>query len=434
MKMSLDRILAMGLLLFLAVCSIGNVLIQAALILSFGLLMVILKGINKNSYFNLFYLSLLALSLVQVLFFFREDYSIPYLVNSLLITFTWGLAYLAHNFIVISVRVCSMVSLDKILNYFFKTNAILVLIQYVLISIESKSILPFSIPYYGMSTGDYLRGFFSNSSVNMIIMAFFAVYFYSKKDKTKAVIATVLAILSTYMSGILIALFMLCLYAFFMFSLKNKLKVVVFIIVGFYTFSIISPENIEYIEKILTEKVNSKTDPSRKLVSFKQTAVNFVSSPSSFLFGEGGGKFSSRTAYLTGGEYVSWFPKDLVYRSDKFEQNHFQLWNNKILSIRFKDGTANQPFSFYNKIIGEYGLMGILLFGVYISYFFMRYHFLTYGKLILPLLLGFFTLDYWFEYFTVILFFELFLVMDLKRHQIQNDQIIESPEQLSTIE
>ena len=416
MKISLNRLLSMSLLLFLAVCSIGNVIIQVALILSFGLILLFAKGINRNGSFNLFYLGLLAISLVQVLFFFRDDYSVPYLINCLLISFMWGLAFLAHNFIAISVKSCTVSSLEKVLVYFFKANIFLVIVQYILVSIQAKSIFPFSVPQFGMSTGDYLKGFFSNSSVNMVIMAFFAVYFFTKKDKIKITIAIIIAVLSTYMSGILIALAMLCLYAFFMFSLKNKVKVVVFILVGTYAFSIISPENIDYIKHIFTEKINSKTDPSRKLVSFKQTATNFVSSPTSFLFGEGGGKFSSRTAYATGGEYVSWYPKDLIYRSEKFEENHFKLWNYEALRLPFRDGTANQPFSFYNKIIGEYGLIGVFLFIVYISYFFNRFKFLTYGRLILPLLLGFFALDYWFEYFTVILFFEFFMLLDLKRN------------------
>ncbi len=192
-----------------------------------------------------------------------------------------------------------------------------------------------------------------------------------------------------------------------------------------YLFSIVSPENIKYVNHIFTEKINSKTDPVRKLVSFEETATNFVSSPKSFLFGEGGGKFSSRTAYLTGGEYVTWYPEALVYRSETFEKNHFKLWNNEALRIPFRDGTANQPFSFYNKIIGEYGLVGIILFSIYLYYFFKHYRFLTYGKIIVLLTLGFLLLDYWFEYFSVMLFFELFMLIDIKRHkELANNNVV----------
>ncbi len=366
------------------------------------------------------------MSILQVFLFYRNDYSIAYLLNTLLITLMWFLAYLAHNFIVNSSKILQIESIEKILNTFFTLNVLLVVVEYIVVCFRAESIFPFGVEGFGMSTGDYLRGFFANSSVNMVIMAFFATYYYYQMKTIKTAFAIVIMILTTYMSGIILALAVVAIYGFFMFSFKNKIKILLAIVVGIYSFSIISPENVKYVKAVFNEKINSKTDPARKIVSFEQTASNFVSSTSSFLLGEGGGKFSSRTAYLTGGEYVSWYPKDLIYRSEKFENNHFQLWNNKALSIAYRDGTANQPFSFYNKIVGEYGLIGILLFLVYISYFLKNRRYLTYGKLILPLMLGFFVLDYWFEYFTVILFFELFMLLDIKKNQ--------QLEQISTID
>lgn len=417
MKIKTEKLTLYSLLLFLILCSIGSVFTQVISIISFGLIMVFVKGVNYNEHFIVFYMTLIIISALQLFFIWREDYSIPYLVNSLLITLMWILSLLAHNFIIYCVRICSLEALNKLLNWFFWLNIILVILQYFLICIESKSLIPFSIPQYGMSTGDYLKGFFSNSSVNMIIMSFYSVYYLMLKDKVKTVIAIVASILTTYMSGILIALAICSLYAFFMFKLKKKIVTTLVIIIGFSIFSVISPENINYIKHIFTEKINSKTDPVRKLVSFEQTLSNFTSNPQIFLLGEGGGKFSSRTAYLTGGEYVDWYPLNLVYKSNSFEKNHFKLWNYEALSIAFKDGTANQPFSFYNKIIGEYGFIGLSLFIIYISYFFKKYRYLTYGKFILLFLIGFLVLDYWFEYFTVIIFFELFLFIDIKKRK-----------------
>lgn len=421
MKVSVNKVAAFALMLFLLICSNGNVILQTLCITLFGIFMILIKGINRNKKVNSFYVLLLMLSFLQVLCFFRQDYSYNYLVNTLLITFMWFMAFLAHNYVANSVKICSVNAITRVLNYLFFLNAIIVVVQYIGICIEAQTIFPFAVKYYGMSTGDYLKGLFANSSVNMVVMAFYTAYFFFGKEKVKATLAILIAVFTTYMSGIILALGVIALYGFFKFSFKSKLKFLGLGIVGFIIFYKVSPDNIKYVKAVLTEKVNSKTDPARKLVSFEQTARNFVSSPSSFVLGEGGGKFSSRTAYLTGGEYVSWFPETLVYRSEKFENNHFKLWNNKALSIAFRDGTANQPFSFYNKIVGEYGLIGILLFLLYVSYFYRRIKLLTYGKIILPLLLGFFMLDYWFEYFTVILFFELFMLLDIKRGQIELD-------------
>jgi hypothetical protein len=417
MVVSVKMMNAIGMLMFLMICSTGNVIIQSFFILTMGLYILLFKGIDSNKNFNTFYIGLLLISAIQLLFFWREDYKMGFVINTILMSFMWFLAFLGHNFIANSVKKNSVELLEKMLNYFFKLNILLVIMQYILVCFEAKTIFPFSVPEFGMSTGDYIKGFFSNSSVNMVIMTFYAVYFYSKKKIFKTTISVIILVLTTYMSGIILAIGVIILYAFFLFSFKNKIKTIAIVLLGFYVFTVVSPENVKYVKAIFVEKINSKDDPARKVVSFEQTAANFVSSPASFLFGEGGGKFSSRTAYLTGGDYVNWYPKSLVYRSDKFHKNHFQLWNKKALSIPYRDGTANQPFSFYNKIVGEYGLLGIMLFYLYLSYFFKRYSFLTYGKLILPLLLVFFILDYWFEYFTVILFFELFMLLDIKANK-----------------
>lgn len=424
MKVSLEKISALSLFFFLLICSNGNVILQASCILVFGAITVLTRGIQKNKNINSFYTILFFLSFVQILFFFKKDYSFNYLINSLLITIMWLLAFLAHIFIANSVKICSLLTIRKVLNYIFFINILMVVLQYIGVCIEAKTIFPFAIKYYGMSTGDYLKGVFANSSVNMVVMSFYTSYYFYEKEKLKVVLSVVIAVFTTYMSGIILALGVIALYGFFKFSIKNKIKFLVIGLIAFIVFYNVSPDNIKYVKAVLTEKVNSKTDPARKLVSFEQTARNFISSPKSFLFGEGGGKFSSRTAYLTGGEYVDWFPKSLVYRSEKFETNHFQLWNNKALSIAFRDGTANQPFSFYNKIIGEYGLIGVILFLLYMSYFYVRLNLLTFGKIILPLLLGFFILDYWFEYFTVILFFELFMFLDIKRSETESNMFI----------
>lgn len=427
MRVSLKILNSYALLFFLMICSAGNVIIQVVCILLFGVIGLFLKGIDKNISFNLFYIFLILVSFIQVGFFFRSDYSLNYVINSIIITFMWILAYFAHNFILTSTKVLSQKLIEKVLQIFFTINVSIVFVQYILICVASESIFPFAVEGFGMSTGDYLKGFFPNSSVNMVVTTFYAVFYFFRKETKKMSLAIVVLILTTYMSGIILAIAVVFLYGFFMFSLKSKLKILIVLLIGFYIFAAITPENIKYVKAVFTEKINSKTDPARKVVSFEQTASNFISSPESFFFGEGGGKFSSRTAYLTGGEYVDWFPKEFVYRSEAFSKNHFKLWNNEALRIPYRDGTANQPFSFYNKIIGEYGVIGICLFFIYLSYFIKRFKFLTYGKLILPLLLAFFLLDYWFEYFTVMLFFELFLLLDIKgTHQsrsviIKND-------------
>ena len=72
------------------------------------------------------------------------------------------------------------------------------------------------------------------------------------------------------------------------------------------------------------------------------------------------------------------------------------------------------PFP-YNQILGEYGLTGALLFAVfYLGYFLKHLRRLSYGRFMLIALMGFFLMDYWFESFSLVVIFELFLLLNMK--------------------
>lgn len=289
--------------------------------------------------------------------------------------------------------------------------------QYIYLCIDVMTINPFSSLKYFMSAGDFMKGIFPNSSVNMIIMSFYLIYFANLKMWKYLVISVAALLLTTYMSGIFLLLLALILFGFFYFSFSNKIKSILALIILFFAFNAISPNNVQYARNILFDKINSKTDPARKLVSLEQTFVNWVSDPVTFVFGNGGGKFSSRVAFTTGGEYVSWYPQSLVYKSDDFEKNHFSLWNYAILKKGYSDGTANQPFSNYNFIIGEFGLIGVFLFLIYLL---KPITFLNKSKFVSILFLVmmlYFLLDYWFEYFSVIIFFELFMIIYIRENE-----------------
>src|SRR5690606_15485058 len=146
---------------------------------------------------------------------------------------------------------------------------------------------------------------------------------------------------------------------------------------GIIIFSLVSPKNVDYVIENITQRLFSETDQARKMVSFNQTGKFITSGVTEALFGAGGGKFSSRTAFLTAGDYTEWYPDNYKFRSKEFENNHFSLWNSELLKQPFKDGTANQPFSFYNKLFGEYGFFGFFLFIVfYLGYWIRNFSYL----------------------------------------------------------
>ena len=393
------------LLIFLVFSSGFSTIFQLLFLFAFSLLFLFNGSKIINSRRWIFYFGLTILSLLQLTLFSVEDYGLNFIFNSLMITLFWFIAFQNSNFIE---RITKQKSINvfKVIKTFILINLFFVVIQIIVMCFEFKTIFPFS----SMSAGDNVKGLFRNSSVNQIIMSLCVIYFYDLKKYKLLLISMIIMILTFYMSGLIIFFGVVIAYSFLLFKLKNKIKIIFASIIFAFLFTKISPENIKYVRHILVDKVQSKTDPVRKLVSFEQTFEHWTSNLKTFILGTGGGKFSSRTAFITGGEYVSWFPKNLKYLSTEFNNNHFQLWNKKILSIPYKDGTSNQPFSFYNKIIGEYGLIGLLLFITYWLGFFNKRQKLGIVKLNLYLILAFFLLDYWFEYFTVIIFFELILL------------------------
>jgi hypothetical protein len=78
--------------------------------------------------------------------------------------------------------------------------------------------------------------------------------------------------------------------------------------------------------------------------------------------------------------------------------------------------TLNAPNSVANQLLGEYGFVGVLLFLVfYLWYFLKRYKYLTYGRIILPLMMVFLMTDYWFENLSVMIIFEAMILLDLQK-------------------
>jgi hypothetical protein len=76
---------------------------------------------------------------------------------------------------------------------------------------------------------------------------------------------------------------------------------------------------------------------------------------------------------------------NLYISSRDFMANHLDLYLNYFSKRAGFHSLTNSPFSVYDQMLAEYGLIGLLLFAVYYLGFFARhYKALTYG---LPLLL-----------------------------------------------
>ena len=155
-----------------------------------------------------------------------------------------------------------------------------------------------------------------------------------------------------------------------------------------------------------------------KLISFFQTYNFLKAGKKNLLFGAGIGRFSSKLAFRAAGvQNFGSYPQKFIYTSPELEKNHlrtFLFYFNKDAS---RHSVLNYPTSVYNQLLGEYGLTGALLFALfYIGYFIKRYKLLTYGRYLIIALLVFFLMEYWFEIYSLIVFFELLMLLNIREN------------------
>ena len=166
----------------------------------------------------------------------------------------------------------------------------------------------------------------------------------------------------------------------------------------------------------LSGKANFIPGLPGKLSALLQTVKFFRQHPVKAIVGDGMGNFSSKLAFkATGLGFNGGYPAKYVYISREFLLNNLDVYLNFFSKRSELHSLTNSPFSVYNQLLAEYGLIGLAVFAVfYLGYFFKYYKVLTYGILLLALMLAVFLTDYWFEQLSVVIFFELLLLLNIK--------------------
>lgn len=153
-----------------------------------------------------------------------------------------------------------------------------------------------------------------------------------------------------------------------------------------------------------------------KITGTVQTFDYLVAHPLQSIAGLGPGNFSSKIAFRAAGAGIRGdYPKNYIYINPAFMRNHLDLYlsffskNAEFRSVR------NNPYSTYDQMLSEYGILGLLaLIICYIGFFARHYKKLSYGLPILMMVAGIFFLDYWFEQLSVLVIFELMLFLNIK--------------------
>ena len=165
-----------------------------------------------------------------------------------------------------------------------------------------------------------------------------------------------------------------------------------------------------------------------KLLSFLQTYLFLKRDVRHGLFGAGIGRFSSKLAFRASGvSILGTYPKKFAYVAPEFRYNHLKTFLFYYNAEASQHSVMNYPFSVYNQVLGEYGLIGVLLFVLfYLGFFLKRYKKISYGRYMIILLFCFFFMEYWFEMFSLIVLFELFLFLNISEQSKQQVKKIES--------
>jgi hypothetical protein len=156
-----------------------------------------------------------------------------------------------------------------------------------------------------------------------------------------------------------------------------------------------------------------------KVLSFMQTFSFFRHHPSKIFMGNGTGNFSSKLAFrATNLGFAGGYPHKYVYIDPDFLTNHLDVYLNFFSKGWEYRSITNSPYATYDQLLAEYGLAGLLVFGIgYLWFFAKNYKYLTYGLPVLALTCAAFFMDYWFEQLSVVTLFELLMFLDMKEHR-----------------
>ena len=153
-----------------------------------------------------------------------------------------------------------------------------------------------------------------------------------------------------------------------------------------------------------------------KALSMLQTIHFLIQHPFKLMTGDGMGNFSSKLAFRVSGlGFAGGYPKKYTYLDPDFLSNHLDIYLNYFSKKTDLHSLTNNPDSVYDQVLGEYGILGMIAFLIwYIGYFLKRYKALTYGLPVLLMLMAVFFIEYWFEQLSILVFFELLLLLNIK--------------------
>ncbi|HMK04833.1 MAG TPA: hypothetical protein VK489_11600 [Ferruginibacter sp.] len=165
----------------------------------------------------------------------------------------------------------------------------------------------------------------------------------------------------------------------------------------------------------LGQLYNWKKSPG-KWIAGKELFRFLENNPAKIFLGGGMANFSSRLAFkATLLNIAGRYPEKLEYVNPDFLYNHLFIYLYYHSQEQSKHEASNTPDAVYYQVMGEYGIIGLLLLlGLYFGFFLRHTRKMSFGLPIILVLAGAFFAEYWFEQFSVVVLFELLFFLDMK--------------------
>lgn len=165
-----------------------------------------------------------------------------------------------------------------------------------------------------------------------------------------------------------------------------------------------------YFKKMRTTRLPGK------VIAMQETLRFLKDNPSRILMGDGMGNFSSKLAFRTTALNIAVkYPEKYAYIDPDFMNNHLRLFLFYFTQHKDVHSIIHTPDSEFNHLLGEYGIAGLIgLLVFYFGWFTIYLRKTSYSAPLLVIMTGAFFTGYWFEQLSVVVFFELLMLLDMK--------------------
>jgi hypothetical protein len=440
------------------------------------------RGFFERDLWWWFYPVMILLALINAGLSIREM-SLPAWVAFGLGCMYWGLAMLAAWQVLLFVRRGDAEKLRETVSFFFLLNAGMMLASFVRICIQAGALNPYNYEgehrRYFISTGDMITGIGLDGSVTAALISACGLLFFLYRRRWGAAIfcyaSSLFATSNTvnYLLGIVLVISFL----FYSDRLQKSMILVFFGLMAIFAAKV-SPSNQQYAHNLLgrvgggnqyvepvpiphakwkefveSDQVTQKEarlhdligqwylpgqvdsikrqftawSLSGRLIAWEELGRFFRDHPGRLLLGTGMGNFSSRLAFRTAGLGIEGaYPAQYTYIHPFFRDNYLFIYLYYHARDEGQHSVINKPDSVYGQLLSEYGLIGAGCFiFLYLAAFGRRVwkgRGRSYGLPLLLLMTGAFFMEYWFEQLSVVVLFELLILLDTESASITCSQ------------